>query len=60
MSYVKVVDILKLLEDFWNSKGVVFNGMVGIDLLVLESLLSLCGSVVVDLWINILIVNDIL
>ena len=58
LSYAKVADVLKLLEDSRNSKGAQANGTTNTDSLALESLLSSRGSAVADTRTNTLIVND--
>ncbi len=58
LSYAKVADILKLIEDSRDSKGAQSNRTTDSDSLALESLLSPRGSVVADLRTNTLIVND--
>ena len=57
LSYAKVSDVLKLLEDSRKSKGPQEN-TTNTDSLALESLLSSRGSVVADSRTNTLIIND--
>lgn len=58
LSYAKVADVLKLLEDSRNSKGTDANRTANTDSLALESLLSSRGSAVADTRTNTLIIND--
>ena len=58
LSYAKVADVLKLLEDSRNSKTADANGTANSSSLALESLLSSRGSAVADSRTNTLIVND--
>lgn len=58
LSYAKVADVLKLLEDSRNSKGGQANNTTNTDSLALESLLSSRGSAVADIRTNTLIIND--
>jgi len=58
LSYAKVAEVLKLLEDSRNPKGAQANGTNNTDSLALESLLSSRGSVVADTRTNTLIIND--
>ena len=58
LSYAKVADVLKLLEDSRNSKGGQVNNTTNTDSLALESLLSSRGSAVADIRTNTLIIND--
>ena len=59
LSYAKVADVLKLLQDSRNGKNAGNNnGNNNADNLALESLLSSRGSVVADTRTNTLIIND--
>ena len=58
LSYAKVAEVLKLLEDSRNPKGAQANGTNNTDSLALESLLSSRGSAVADTRTNTLIIND--
>ena len=58
LSYAKVADVLKLLEDSRNSKNAQANNTTNTDSLALESLLSSRGSAVADIRTNTLIIND--
>ncbi|MDM1757892.1 MULTISPECIES: type IV pilus secretin PilQ family protein [Acinetobacter] len=58
LSYAKVADVLKLLEDSRNVKNAQTNGTTNTDSLALESLLSSRGSAVADTRTNTLIIND--
>lgn len=58
LSYAKVAEVLKLLEDSRNPKGAQSNGTNNTDSLALESLLSSRGSAVADTRTNTLIIND--
>ncbi|MDQ9022272.1 type IV pilus secretin PilQ [Acinetobacter sichuanensis] len=58
LSYAKVADVLKLLEDSRNSKGAEANRTANDTSLALESLLSSRGSAVADTRTNTLIIND--
>lgn len=59
LSYAKVADVLKLLQDSRNGKNAGNNnGNNNTDNLALESLLSSRGSVVADTRTNTLIIND--
>ncbi|MCU4492859.1 type IV pilus secretin PilQ family protein [Acinetobacter guillouiae] len=58
LSYAKVADVLKLLEDSRNSKSAQANNTTNTDSLALESLLSSRGSAVADIRTNTLIIND--
>ncbi|MCF0266498.1 type IV pilus secretin PilQ [Acinetobacter guillouiae] len=58
LSYAKVAEVLKLLQDSRNPKGAQANNTTNTDSLALESLLSLRGSAVADTRTNTLIIND--
>ena len=58
LSYTKAADILKLLEESRDGKGVTSNRGANSDSLALESLLSSRGSAVADVRTNTLIIND--
>lgn len=58
LSYSKVADVLKLLEDSRDPKGAQYNRTSDSGSLALESLLSSRGSVVADTRTNTLIIND--
>lgn len=58
LSYAKVAEVLKLLEDSRNPKGAQTNNTTNTDSLALESLLSSRGSAVADIRTNTLIIND--
>ena len=58
LSYAKVAEVLKLLQDSRNPKGAQANNTANTDSLALESLLSLRGSAVADTRTNTLIIND--
>lgn len=58
LSYAKVADVLKLLEDSRDPKGAQANRTTNTDSLALESMLSSRGSVVADTRTNTLIIND--
>jgi len=58
LSYAKVVDVLKLLEDSRDPKNAQSNRTTGTESLALESLLSSRGSAVADTRTNTLIIND--
>ena len=58
LSYAKVAEVLKLLEDSRNPKGAQTNNTTNTDSLALESLLSSRGSAVADTRTNTLIIND--
>ena len=58
LSYAKVADVLKLLEDSRDPKGAQANRTSSTDSLALESMLSSRGSVVADTRTNTLIIND--
>lgn len=58
LSYAKVAEVLKLLEDSRNPKNAQANNTTNTDSLALESLLSSRGSAVADIRTNTLIIND--
>ena len=58
LSYAKVAEVLKLLEDSRNPKNAQQNNTTNTDSLALESLLSSRGSAVADIRTNTLIIND--
>jgi len=58
LSYAKVAEVLKLLEDSRNPKNAQTNNTTNTDSLALESLLSSRGSAVADIRTNTLIIND--
>lgn len=58
LSYAKVADVLKLLENSRDAKGAEGNRTANTDSLALESLLSSRGSAVADIRTNTLIIND--
>ncbi|WP_445116781.1 type IV pilus secretin PilQ [Acinetobacter sp. WZC-1] len=58
LSYAKVADILKLLQESRDGKGAEANRTANSDSLALESLLSSRGSAVADSRTNTLIIND--
>lgn len=58
LSYAKVADVLKLLEDSRSPKNAQANNTTNTDSLALESLLSSRGSAVADIRTNTLIIND--